>query len=89
MAKSADAADLKSADSKGLWGFKSPSRHHQRWSVGNSFQSRSFKSQFRLTPPQEALELLHISMSSIQILAGTLGVLIVDGLLGLLQVDAH
>ena len=28
MAKSADAADLKSADPKGLWGFKSPSRHH-------------------------------------------------------------
>ena len=27
MAKSADAADLKSADPKGLWGFKSPSRH--------------------------------------------------------------
>ena len=24
----ADAADLKSADPKGLWGFKSPSRHH-------------------------------------------------------------
>ena len=28
MAKLADAADLKSADPKGLWGFKSPSRHH-------------------------------------------------------------
>ena len=27
MAKLADAADLKSADPKGLWGFKSPSRH--------------------------------------------------------------
>src|SRR5512138_1491648 len=29
MAKLADAADLKSADPKGLWGFKSPSRHQQ------------------------------------------------------------
>src|SRR5271165_1416880 len=28
MAKSADAADLKSADPQGLWGFKSPSGHH-------------------------------------------------------------
>ncbi len=27
MAKLADAADLKSADSNELWGFKSPSRH--------------------------------------------------------------
>ena len=27
MAKSADAADLKSADPKGLWEFKSPSGH--------------------------------------------------------------
>ena len=27
MAKLADAADLKSADPKGLWGFESPSRH--------------------------------------------------------------
>ena len=27
MAKLADAADLKSADPKGLWGFKSPSRY--------------------------------------------------------------
>ncbi len=27
MAKSADAADLKSAGPKGLWGFKSPSGH--------------------------------------------------------------
>ncbi len=30
MAKLADAADLKSADQKWLWGFKSPSRHQQR-----------------------------------------------------------
>jgi hypothetical protein len=29
MAKSADAADLKSADPQGLWGFKSPSGHHR------------------------------------------------------------
>ena len=29
MAKSADAADLKSAGPKGLWGFKSPSGHHK------------------------------------------------------------
>jgi len=29
MAKSADAADLKSADPQGLWGFKSPSGHHK------------------------------------------------------------
>ncbi len=28
MAELADAADLKSADPKGLWGFESPSRHH-------------------------------------------------------------
>ena len=30
MAKLADAADLKSADPKGLWGFKSPSRHQDK-----------------------------------------------------------
>jgi hypothetical protein len=30
MAKLADAADLKSADSKELWGFKSPSRYHSQ-----------------------------------------------------------
>ena len=29
MAKSADAADLKSAGRKGLWEFKSPSGHHR------------------------------------------------------------
>jgi hypothetical protein len=29
MAKSADAADLKSAGPQGLWGFKSPSGHHK------------------------------------------------------------
>lgn len=29
MAKLADAADLKSADPKGLWGFDSPSRHQE------------------------------------------------------------
>ena|SRR5579862_2118320 len=29
MAKSADAADLKSAGPQGLWGFKSPSGHHE------------------------------------------------------------
>ena len=29
MAKLADAADLKSAGPKGLWGFDSPSRHHE------------------------------------------------------------
>ena len=29
MAKLADAADLKSAGPKGLWGFDSPSRHHR------------------------------------------------------------
>jgi hypothetical protein len=28
MAKLADAADLKSAGAKALWGFDSPSRHH-------------------------------------------------------------
>ena len=28
MAELADAADLKSAGPKGLWGFESPSRHH-------------------------------------------------------------
>src|ERR1035437_8149033 len=31
MAKLADAADLKSADSNELWGFKSPSRHHKHF----------------------------------------------------------
>ena len=36
MAKLADAADLKSADQKWLWGFKSPSRHHV------TFKSRIF-----------------------------------------------
>jgi hypothetical protein len=35
MAKSADAADLKSADPQGLWGFKSPSGHQ----VCRSFDS--------------------------------------------------
>ena len=30
MAESADAADLKSADSNRSWGFKSPSGHHER-----------------------------------------------------------
>ena len=30
MAKLADAADLKSAGPKGLWGFDSPSRHQQQ-----------------------------------------------------------
>lgn len=36
MAKLADAADLKSAGPKGLWGFDSPSRHQHFWgrSVG-------------------------------------------------------
>ncbi len=29
MAELADAADLKSAGPKGLWGFESPSRHQQ------------------------------------------------------------
>ena len=29
MAELADAADLKSAGPKGLWGFESPSRHHE------------------------------------------------------------
>src|SRR5512146_2689201 len=33
MAKLADAADLKSAGPKGLWGFKSPSRHQLRTSL--------------------------------------------------------
>ena len=34
MAKLADAADLKSADQKWLWGFKSPSRHHNPFKNG-------------------------------------------------------
>ncbi len=35
MAKLADAADLKSAGPKGLWGFDSPSRHQltPRWAA--------------------------------------------------------
>src|ERR1044071_3459232 len=32
MAELADAADLKSAGPKGLWGFESPSRHQQHFS---------------------------------------------------------
>jgi hypothetical protein len=43
MAKLADAADLKSADPQGLWGFDSPSRHqvfnHLQW---NSVRHRLF-----------------------------------------------
>jgi hypothetical protein len=38
MAKLADAADLKSADSKELWGFKSPSRY-QDSAVSDSSES--------------------------------------------------
>jgi hypothetical protein len=34
MAKSADAADLKSAGPKGLWEFKSPSGHHRIRDIG-------------------------------------------------------
>jgi hypothetical protein len=41
MAKLADAADLKSADPKGLWGFKSPSRH-QPIPVGQRFKVEEF-----------------------------------------------
>ncbi len=35
MAKLADAADLKSADQKWLWGFKSPSRYHNHLILNN------------------------------------------------------
>jgi hypothetical protein len=41
MAKSADAADLKSADPKGLWEFKSPSGHHLIYLVQTSAHCRS------------------------------------------------
>jgi len=41
MAKSADAADLKSADLYRSWGFKSPSGHH----IINNLH---FKSRFKL-----------------------------------------
>ena len=40
MAKLADAADLKSAGAKALWGFDSPSRHQFRVS-GNSMAIRA------------------------------------------------
>ena len=41
MAKLADAADLKSAGAKALWGFDSPSRH-QNWPAvdGSGFMPR-------------------------------------------------
>jgi hypothetical protein len=38
MAKSADAADLKSVGLKWLWGFKSPSGHHR---INNLMESMS------------------------------------------------
>ena len=45
MAKLADAADLKSAGPKGLWGFDSPSRHHPtpelRWCDRNFARTRT------------------------------------------------
>jgi hypothetical protein len=46
MAKSADAADLKSADPKGLWEFKSPSGHHKI----NSLQPISLIPQLQSVP---------------------------------------
>jgi hypothetical protein len=38
MVKSADTADLKSADLKGSWGFKSPSGHHMCFASRNSLR---------------------------------------------------
>jgi hypothetical protein len=38
VAKSADAADLKSADPRGLWGFKSPPGHHRDSSLTSASQ---------------------------------------------------
>jgi hypothetical protein len=40
MAKSADAADLKSADPRGLWGFKSPSGHHRESHKTSGYEAR-------------------------------------------------
>ena len=47
MAKLADAADLKSAGAKALWGFDSPSRHQ---SFGGKIR-RKGRSGFRLRAP--------------------------------------
>ena len=47
MAKSADAADLKSADPKGLWGVESPSGH-QSYAKAR-LKPRSFTA-FRISP---------------------------------------
>jgi hypothetical protein len=46
MAKLADAADLKSAGPKGLWGFDSPSRHQS-----SSKEILRLRSGFRLRAP--------------------------------------
>src|SRR6266496_4560634 len=51
MAKLADAADLKSAGPKGLWGFDSPSRHQRQDSSadeGPTVQSRRAVSKERI-----------------------------------------
>ena len=47
MAKSADAADLKSADLNRSWGFKSPSGHHR---INNLDSFMFFKWNGRLNP---------------------------------------
>src|SRR5215831_12282389 len=56
MAKLADAADLKSAGPKGLWGFKSPSRHQSSGDLRSFDSLRSLriseKARAALTPSQ-------------------------------------
>jgi hypothetical protein len=42
MAKLADAADLKSAGPKGLWGFDSPSRHQLTLAVAVAYCTLAF-----------------------------------------------
>lgn len=55
MAKLADAADLKSADPKGLWGFKSPSRHHP-----SALQPPRLPSAFRVTTTSDHIPSVRI-----------------------------
>jgi hypothetical protein len=62
MAKLADAADLKSAGPKGLWGFDSPSRHHseeilRRKKRGSGFRLRAPVRKERGLTPAKRLNL--------------------------------
>ena len=73
MAKLADAADLKSAGPKGLWGFKSPSRHqgHTLLHFVQDFASRlrrrengstSLRSGFRLRAPASLMPAMRLNV---------------------------